>query len=246
MLDRIKLIDITQTLMECGVARNNLTFEKGVTKSNGKPYFRTWLGIKFFPIEPTAAMISYWDMCHALSIVRRYHGHTDVGVSVGNHTLFMLEAALDSVKILKLNSVKAEAHLNLLRAIFLHDCSEAYYNDLASPLKHAVAMAGYRRLENRCQEIIFEKFSVIEYNKEDLKKWDLASLAAEVRSFTSGDWHLQIKENNLIKKKLKIKTDRQVEKELLKWFKKLFPSHWLGVSEDAFARSLVRDAGCCE
>lgn len=217
------------------MVREKLTFEQGVTKANGKPYYRTWTGQKFFPTAPTADMINYWDICHSLSIVRRFHGHTDVGVSVGNHTLFMLEAA-----------VAAKVEIQMLRVIWAHDSPEAYYNDLASPLKHAVEMIGYRELEHQCETIIFKMLGIGLYNVMELKKWDLASLAAEVRSFSSGNWHLQIKENKIIPYKLKLKTDKQVEKELLKWFKRLFPSHWLGASHDAYLSRCVGPRVRCE
>lgn len=231
-LNKIQMAEIRETLLECAAVRKlmrNLTFEKGITKENGRPYYRTWMGVHFFPLDVNHHMINYWDICHGLSIIRRYHGHLDVGVSTGNHTLFMLEAAPKWMH----------------RAIFLHDAAESYYNDLASPLKHSLIK--YCKLEDRCSEIIHEKYMGNDrfgINLRELKKWDLASLAAEVRSFSKADWWKQIPEKVFIKKKLKLRTDKQVEKELLKHFRRLFPQHWLGASYEAFLSRFDRVSDC--
>jgi len=189
---------------------NELTFEKGVTRLNGKPYFMTYPSkVRFFPCNPTLEMINLPDMAHSLSIVRRFGGHTRKGISSGIHSLLV--------------SKFAPPHLKF-RAI-LHDGSDAYCGDMVSPLKHHTSMEMFRHYENQIQSLIYEKFGLnpimTDEEAAELKLYDLAALAEESR-VGDHDWYTQIPERKYITENLIILEDEDVERLYLREFDRLY------------------------
>jgi hypothetical protein len=154
-----------------------MKFHAGITvDDNYRPYFSTWTGIKFFPGNATIDMIDIRDIAHALSIVRRYGGHTNKGLSSGQHSLLVSKYMPQPYK---------------LRGL-LHDASDAYVSDIVAPLKHLPSMLQFRIFENDIQNLIYKKYKLLPImtseENEELKKWDLAALAAEARCLTNHNW----------------------------------------------------------
>ena len=101
---------------------------------------RTFTGIYMNVFEPTIDMIRIEDIAHSLSMQCRFGGHLPEFYSVAQHSYLVS-------KILP----KKHALAGLL-----HDASEAYLIDFASPIKHNIN--GYYELEDRLMKLIAEKF----------------------------------------------------------------------------------------
>lgn len=92
------------------------------------------------------------NFIHALSCINRYTGHTPFPISVALHSDVMT------------NYVPLE----LARAAYIHDWTEALFNDLASPLK--AVLPGYKRHEKRAQAVIAERMGVSMDTLAELKE----------------------------------------------------------------------------
>ncbi len=75
----------------------------------------------------------------------------------------------------------------------LHDASEAYLADVASPYKHHPLMAGYRELEARLQGAIMQRFGLAPELPASVKVADLRMLhteALQLKAPLLPDWTL--------------------------------------------------------
>jgi hypothetical protein len=69
--------------------------------------------------------------------------------------------------------------------------AEAYLNDMASPVKHADELAGYRDAEARLQGMVYRRFGLIPYMPDSVKVADGRMLATEaliLKSPLHADW----------------------------------------------------------
>lgn len=180
------------------------TFDKGCSNYKGKPYFTTWSGIRFeiFDIKPN--MINIKDIAHALSINRRFGGHTNRGYSIGQHSNYVRMLVPDKHK---------------LRA-GLHDASEAYTNDLMTPYKRHPDFKPMVDFEHHLQKIIFERFGLEEDAAADaiIKEADLAMLYFEVKQLTNHDWWQGMPKPNFTEFKIEKLSDEEVELKFLQNF----------------------------
>src|SRR4051812_2228297 len=112
------------------------------------------------------------DIAHALTKICRYGGALPLNIhySVAQHSIQMYKYA-------KLSGV----HLYTLRAILLHDASEAYLGDIVSGLKNL--LPDYQKIESRVQNLIMNKYSPNEYNSSLVKELDTRILLDEAKSF---------------------------------------------------------------
>lgn len=113
------------------------------------PWIQTYSGIAFDPLEPNTSHIDLTDIAHALSLVNRYTGHTRDPYSVARHSLTV-------AYLVKIRGGSINAQMMAL----LHDASEAYIADIASPVKQSHIFAGYREAEAKLQRAIFAHFNV--------------------------------------------------------------------------------------
>lgn len=118
------------------------------------------------------------DISHALSLVNRFTGHTKVPYSVAQH----------SVVVSKL-CPQEHAMWGLL-----HDASEAYLGDVATPLKHM--LPAYRELEERVQRAISIRFGLSWPMPQDVHVHDKRALMYEKRSLllVDHDWGIEVEE----------------------------------------------------
>lgn len=116
------------------------------------------------------------DISHALSLINRFTGHSKVPYSVAQH----------SVMVSKLTRPE-----NALWGL-LHDASEAYLGDVATPLKNL--LPGYRELEERVQRTIARVFHLSWPMPPDVKEADVRALMAEKRDLIPGthDWGIDV------------------------------------------------------
>jgi len=112
------------------------------------------------------------DITHSLSMINRFTGHTTVPYTVAQH----------SVVVSKL--VPPEDSMWGL----LHDASEAYLGDIATPLKSF--LPDYMQLERHVQRIIAKKFGLKWPMPESVKVADRRALIHEKTKLLSvqHDW----------------------------------------------------------
>jgi 5'-deoxynucleotidase YfbR-like HD superfamily hydrolase len=116
------------------------------------------------------------DISHALSLINRFTGHSKCPYSVAQH----------SVMVSRITQPE-----NALWGL-LHDASEAYLGDVATPLKNL--LPGYRELEERVQRTIARVFRLSWPMPPDVKQADLRALMAEKRDLIScsHDWGIDV------------------------------------------------------
>lgn len=107
------------------------------------------------------------DIAHALSLLTRWGGHTKTLCSVAEHSLNVAF------------QVYFETHnLDTTFAALMHDATEAYVQDLVSPIK--ARLKSYRDLEHKVEKLLFKHFKIhlSTGGKKIIKKCDI-----EVRHF---------------------------------------------------------------
>lgn len=116
------------------------------------------------------------DIAHALSLINRFTGHSKVPYSVAQHSV-MVSQMCDPE--------------NALWGL-LHDASEAYLGDMATPLK--TLLPDYRALEEHVQKTIAKAFYLSWPIPQDVKVADLRALMGEKRDIIPCgiDWGLDI------------------------------------------------------
>jgi hypothetical protein len=107
-------------------------------------FIQTYTGRKFYPLDPRKEDVDIQDIAHALSLITRFTGHTRSFYSVAQHSVLV------SWMVQPMYALQG----------LLHDASEAYLADLASPVKIQEEMAPYRAAEQKLQKVIFEAFGV--------------------------------------------------------------------------------------
>jgi hypothetical protein len=127
------------------------------------PQILTASGRYFDFLNPSPDSIDITDIATALSRMPRFTGHTKEFYSVAQH----------SVAVSRL--VPPEHAL----AGLLHDASEAYMGDLASPLKQLVP--DYKAIEKRVERAICQRFGLAFPLDPCIKKADLTMLVTERR-----------------------------------------------------------------
>lgn len=144
-------------------------------------WFMTNSGIKFNLMDPKVEMINFADISHSLALINRFNGHTVRPYSVAEHLCHCCEQA-------EFENQPKRAQLEVL----IHDFSEAYYQDLMSPIKLMLG-ATYKAAEDKCQGLIqkfFTGYNATWYTGV-VKIIDLRMLATEARDITIQErwWH---------------------------------------------------------
>jgi 5'-deoxynucleotidase YfbR-like HD superfamily hydrolase len=98
----------------------------------------TYTGRKFWPLTPRPEDVCIEDIAHALANMCRYTGHCAQHYSVAQHAVLVSFAVPPAFALKGL----------------MHDASEAYLPDLASPVKRHPIMAPYRAAEERIMNAI--------------------------------------------------------------------------------------------
>lgn len=113
----------------------------GRNSQHSRASIETYLGVEFFPLAPRYEDIWVDDVAHHLATVNRYNGAAIVPYSVAQHSVVVSEwvercARKGIPEPLRLNPDHAEHDaVTLAKWGLLHDASEAYIPDLASPVK---------------------------------------------------------------------------------------------------------------
>lgn len=138
-------------------------------------YILSRSGKQFSFANPTPDMVVLDDVAHALSHINRFTGHTEYAYSVAQHSV--------AVSIyLELCGEPVDVQL----AGLLHDAHEAYFGDIASPLK---AFLKVGEVEDRIQAVVAAAFGLTPEALRDrrIKLADLTALAVEAECLMPPD-----------------------------------------------------------
>lgn len=131
------------------------------TNENGGEYIETYTGRTFPFLHPTESDFDIVDIAHALSNTGRYNGHCKRFYSVAEHSYHV--------------SFIVPPHLALEG--LLHDASEAYLTDVASPIKYH--LTGYKVLEDGLMNVIAKKWGFSWPVNPEVKRADVIALSTE-------------------------------------------------------------------
>jgi hypothetical protein len=121
------------------------------------------------------------DISHALSMINRFTGHTKYPYSVAQHSVLVSRLVDERFALWGL----------------LHDASEAYLNDLSTPLK---SLCGeYMALEDHYMRTIAKKFGLKWPMPHEVKEADLRVLMAEKRDIVPAghEWGIPVDPANI-------------------------------------------------
>jgi len=138
-------------------------------------YIRTFSGKKIDVFNATIEDIDPIDIAHALSLKVRWQGHCNTFYSVAHHSL-------------RVASVVRLVAPDLYLPALLHDAAEAYLPDVPSPVKPQ--LSGFKELENKLEDVIFERFNIpilFEEDKKIIKHADHVLLRLESKELFSYD-----------------------------------------------------------
>lgn len=133
------------------------------------PFLTTHSGKHFCYKKISCENIVIEDIALALSNICRFAGHLSNFYSVAQHSVYTSFLVPQS---------------QALEALF-HDASEAYCVDIPAPLKRL--LPDYRRIENRVDAAIREKFGLPIFHDPQVKHADLIMLATERRDLGIDD-----------------------------------------------------------
>ena len=120
-------------------------------------------GRYFDLMNPRPEDVDILDIASALSKLCRFTGHTSEFYSVAQHSYYVAKIVPPQYALQGL----------------LHDASEAYIGDVASPLK--MLLPDYKVVEQRVEAAIAERFGLPVKLHESVKHADLVMLATEQR-----------------------------------------------------------------
>lgn len=122
------------------------------------PAIRTLGGHMVDPFKPKPEDVRPWAMLHSISQLNRFTGHVKHPYSVGQHEFVLYHFV--------------PKHLR--KAALVHDLSESWFNDIASPVKAHRSLRGYKREEHKAKVFIATQLGVPEADLEALDPYDKA------------------------------------------------------------------------
>lgn len=128
----------------------------------------TYMGERFWPLDPHPWDFHLGDIAHHLSMTCRYGGAVQRFYSVAEHSVL----------------VSLFVPPEYAKEALLHDASEAYVGDLIRPLKHQPEMKAFREAEDRIYPMVMEAFGVVstEESRKVISFVDDQIIADEVRA----------------------------------------------------------------
>jgi uncharacterized protein len=145
------------------MTRNNMKNER---LNAGIGTLRTYTGLYINVVSPDPDMINIIDIAHHLSLINRWCGASEEGISVAQHSIIVSEF-IDGPPKLKLLGL-------------LHDATEAYMQDIPSPIK--ALFPAYITVEHHLMSVIAKKFDLEYPFPEEIKIKDRKVLEIEWKS----------------------------------------------------------------
>jgi uncharacterized protein len=127
------------------------------------PYVSTYLGNRFYPLEPRIDAVAIEDIAHGLAYQCRFNGQTCEFYSIAQHSLVVAQLVPEPLRF----------------AALMHDAAEAYLGDMVKPLK--VLLPQFAQIEEQVGCIIAATFGIDFSNYAPIKRADLIALATEKR-----------------------------------------------------------------
>ena len=140
--------------------------EQKLLDNRGDDWIQTYTGKKFYPLNPREEDICIEDAAHALSMQCRFTGHCKFFYPISQHCVLVSYLCDEADR----------------KHALLHDKSEAYICDLASPLKRSGRFDEYKKIEKVLQNTIYRKFGLSEIEPASVKRADLMALAIEAKT----------------------------------------------------------------
>lgn len=135
------------------------------------PYIITRHGYEINYLRPKADQIDLRDICHALSRICRFNGHTQTPYYVAQHVCLATDYAPGDCK----------------REAFMHDASEAFTGDCPAPLKSL--LSAFTEIESRLERVLARKFRYRYPYPTPVREVDMRLLVTEIRDLTKRrDW----------------------------------------------------------
>jgi uncharacterized protein len=136
----------------------------------------TATGKRVEPCALTPADIHLEDIAHHLAQINRFTGAAREPYSVAQHCVFVSE-------IIEQRLCRCDADFCNRMALqgLLHDATEAYLNDIATPVKSDPRLAGYNEIELIAWYAIADRFLIQRKFWWEVKRADLIALATERR-----------------------------------------------------------------
>lgn len=128
-----------------------------------KTYLTTFTGKRIDPFKLLPEQICLGDIAHSLAYQPRWAGHLPHHLSIAEHSILVAWRVYCETK-----------NVGCAFIALMHDASEAYCQDLISPIK--ARMPSYRKMENKIHKTIAKHYG---YNpsktlQKIIKKHDLA------------------------------------------------------------------------
>lgn len=140
------------------------------------PYILTFTGKQFHFLSDDASEICIDDLAKALSNINRYTGHTVRPYNVAEHAIHVTSLLPPQFQLMGL----------------LHDGSEAYLNDISSPLKSL--LPDYRRIEEAVQNKVWKFAGItpedVEAYYAHVKLADMLMYLAELRNINPSEYEI--------------------------------------------------------
>ena len=146
---------------------------------NNQNYFiQTFTKKMVNPLSMSIDEIDIVDIAHSLSLQCRFSGHCSRFYSVAEHSIYVSSLLPQEFKL----------------AGLLHDASEAYLDDIPTPVKNQIQ--DYKMYEYALMDKIFRKFNIsYSYKNQEIKYADLTilyyekkELMADTKNFDYINW----------------------------------------------------------
>jgi hypothetical protein len=132
----------------------------------------TYTGARIEPLDPNPTHIHIEDIAHSLANQCRFTGHVRSFYSTAQHCVLGSYLVPDEYRL----------------AFLLHDGSEAYISDIASPVKNHPDFGTYYSIaEERLERAIAERFRIPYPMPPEIKVADKMMLRAEQRDLMPND-----------------------------------------------------------
>lgn len=134
-----------------------------MTAAPERIFVSTFMGHRFYPLEPCIDDVDIEDIAHGLAYQCRFNGQTSSFYSVAQHSLLVASIVPPALRL----------------SALLHDAAEAYLGDIVKPLKMLVPQ--FSVIEKQVAAIISERFDAHDLEDPRIKAADLILLATEKR-----------------------------------------------------------------
>lgn len=141
-------------------------------------FIRTASGQRFWPLDPRPREVHVSDVAHHLANLCRFTGAVREPYSVAQHSCLVSDLVALKARSLGLSRREVKA---LAFEALLHDATEAYLNDVSTPVKVQPELAGYRAAEERVRLAVAERFGLPREETPIVKWADRLALVMEAR-----------------------------------------------------------------